>query len=558
MTVTKPDPTVTVTFAQETVRILETFDCAKAFGVSGGYIFPLWHFLDSSRSVDVHHCRSEAGATFAALEYSLHKDALGIAFATTGPASLNAYAALRSARSDGGKIVFLSAITSEDENGPKKAQDTTSHAVYDVAGESLRHPFSECLIIRQRSDLLRFCRSLRDLRAGHGGCLGVFIKPDVQMAQVEPLLDHELEENMATSTVVASPKWIDLIRGRLTEGKAVIWAGYGAKESAGALLKLVEHYRVPVMSTPRAKGVFPETHPLFWGCSGIGGHIDADELTRRNPEELSLLVLGSRLEETSSLFMQLKVPVRELIVVNSPSRQVERNLPSHALIIDEDITNLLGELAQGVPRESLEYCSKPHIIPEEQPIDDKVHPVNVVSAVQHLAINTANYMVIGDIGNTLSWTTHYLRFDEPGRFRLGTHDAAMSSATCGAVGVGACGTPTVVITGDGAMLLQNEVSTAVRYQMPIIWVVMNDQAYNMCGQVWSVPNTMPPDLSIPETDFAMLGSALGALGFAVTSSKDFRDALQQAIRLKAPAVIDVKIDGSARAPVGARAKSLRG
>jgi acetolactate synthase-1/2/3 large subunit len=165
-------------------------------------------------------------------------------------------------------------------------------------------------------------------------------------------------------------------------------------------------------------------------------------------------------------------------------------------------------------------------------------------------------MTIADIGNTLSWGTRFLRFRRPGRFRISTHEAAMSQAACGAVGIGSNNTPVIAIVGDGAMLIQNEVSTAVHYKMPIIWLVMNDSRYNMCQQVFNIPGAQTPDCSIPSVDFDKYGEALGAKSLYVGSNEDLEGALKQSIAWKLPTVIDCKIDGSIIAPIGSRVSSL--
>ncbi|KAL4889816.1 thiamine pyrophosphate enzyme, N-terminal TPP binding domain-containing protein [Aspergillus ambiguus] len=105
--------------AKQIVDLLELAGTCKAFGVSGGYIFPLWCALDNSPVIDIYHCRSEGGAAFAAMEFSLHNDALGVVFGTSGPGISNAFTALRTARADGARLVFLSAITGDDEECPR-------------------------------------------------------------------------------------------------------------------------------------------------------------------------------------------------------------------------------------------------------------------------------------------------------------------------------------------------------------------------------------------------------------------------------------------------------
>ncbi|CAG7924060.1 unnamed protein product [Penicillium olsonii] len=179
-----------------------------------------------------------------------------------------------------------------------------------------------------------------------------------------------------------------------------------------------------------------------------------------------------------------------------------------------------------------------------------------MSAVQKIAVDKHGYFVIADIGNTLCWTTRYLKFNMPGVFRVSTHDATMTHAACGAVGIGSNNTPVIAIVGDGAMIMQNEVSTAVQHQLPIIWLVMNDSRYNMCEQGFNIDGAKVLDCSIPLVDFAKYGAALGARGLSVEVDEDIDEALHRAISWKSPTVIDVRIDGNIPAPLGSRLKAL--
>jgi acetolactate synthase-1/2/3 large subunit len=57
----------------------------------------------------------------------------------------------------------------------------------------------------------------------------------------------------------------------------MILAGSGCRgQGAPARLRAVaERYQCPVATTPKAKGVFPEDHPLSLGVFGLGGHPSA-------------------------------------------------------------------------------------------------------------------------------------------------------------------------------------------------------------------------------------------------------------------------------------------
>lgn len=114
----------------------------------------------------------------------------------------------------------------------------------------------------------------------------------------------------------------------------------------------------------------------------------------------------------------------------------------------------------------------------------------------------------------------------------------------------------VAIVGDGAMLMNNEISTAVKYQLPAIWIVLNDARYNMCYQGMKLLGLTGADALIPETDFVTIARGMGADGVRVTKEAEIKAALEKAIASRGPFVIDVVIDPSRPAPSKGRNQGL--
>ncbi|MCL6750677.1 thiamine pyrophosphate-binding protein, partial [Nostoc sp. CCCryo 231-06] len=108
----------------------------------------------------------------------------------------------------------------------------------------------------------------------------------------------------------------------------------------------------------------------------------------------------------------------------------------------------------------------------------------------------------------------------------------------------------------GAMLMNNEISTAVKYRVPAIWIVLNDARYNMCFQGMKLLGLTGADALIPETDFVTVARGMGADGVRVTTEKDLDAALEKAIAHNNPFVIDVLIDPTRPAPSKGRNQGL--
>jgi acetolactate synthase-1/2/3 large subunit len=117
----------------------------------------------------------------------------------------------------------------------------------------------------------------------------------------------------------------------------------------------------------------------------------------------------------------------------------------------------------------------------------------------------------------------------------------------------------VAVCGDGGFLMTaNAVATAVEYDLPIVWVVWNNNGY---GSIRGQQETFfGPDREIAtrfrrdktgeliSADFALLARAMGADGYSVADPNGFRECMAAALASGRPSVIDVQVDESRSAP----------
>jgi acetolactate synthase-1/2/3 large subunit len=135
----------------------------------------------------------------------------------------------------------------------------------------------------------------------------------------------------------------------------------------------------------------------------------------------------------------------------------------------------------------------------------------------------------------------------------------MGQAAAGVLGAAlGSGRKAVAIVGDGAMLMQSEISTAVQYALPVVWVVLNDGRYGMTERGMILEGLRPAGTSIPQVDFVAFAKSLGATGERVTSENELEAALFRALSHTGPFVVDVLIDPTESAPIGQRIAMLQG
>lgn len=547
-----------ITVAQAVVKILEDLGVRRAFGVSGGAIAPFWATLTNS-SIEVVHFRHEAGAAFAATEASLANGEPIAVFTTTGPGITNALTGLMAARWEGAKVIFLSAATSAPQRGRWGCQETSAYTMPISGIFTSGTLFNYATTLESDAELPEVARRLANgLGRPEGFVAHISIPTGVQTSISKIKLPRIVTtQTLPTLSVDAIAECVQL----LAEGKFAIWVGFGARNAAQEIRQLAEKTGAAVMSSPRGKGIFPESHPQFVGVTGVGGDQSVLTYMQEQPP-LHTLVLGTRLSEPTSFWSPAMIPTRGFIHVDIDPEVPGVAYPSaETFAIQSDIKLFLQALLQQFPERihHFPHTNLPHPERTFTQLQDKgpVRPEVLLSAIQRIIVENNKALVMAESGNSLAWGNHLLRFDTPGRYRVSTGFGSMGHFVTGVVGAGLVRThKAVALVGDGAMLMNSEVSTAVKHQIPAVWIVLNDGGYNMCKQGMALLGFKDIDGDVPQADFVQIARGMGANGIRVEQESDIEAALEKAMASPHPFVVDVIIDGNQPAPIGGRVKSL--
>lgn len=545
---------ISLSVAEAIAQILVEMGVSHAFGVSGGAMATLWAALSSS-SIKVIHCRHEGGAAFAAVEASLVSNCPVVLFTTAGPGITNALTGLFAARGEGAKVILISACTSIPQRGRWAIQETSAYTLPTSGIFSTGVLFNYATILESATQLPQVARRLAlGLSRPDGFVAHLSIPTAIQSSSV----DTPLPEICTSPTVMipgedAIAKAVNL----LSEGPFAIWIGYGARGAADVIRQLAEKTGAAVMCSPRGKGIFPEDHPQFVGVTGLGGHTSV--LTYMQQPPLRTLVLGTRLGEPTSFWSSSLVPPGGFVHVDIDLEVPGVAYPSiNTFPVQADVAMFVKALLKHLPDTPASSITLPN--PEQAEIatnpGDLVRPEVLMEVIQQVIVEGSDAVVLAESGNSFTWSTHLLRFTQPNRYRVSTGVGSMGHVVAGVVGAaqGRNG-KAVAITGDGSMLMNNEISTAVKYQIPAVWIVLNDARYNMCYQGMALLG-LKADATIPSTDFVMIAQAMGANGIRVERESDLQAALKMAIASPVPFVVDVLIDPTCLAPSKGRNRSL--
>jgi acetolactate synthase-1/2/3 large subunit len=274
-------------------------------------------------------------------------------------------------------------------------------------------------------------------------------------------------------------------------------------------------------------------------------------------------VLGTRLGEFTSFWSQELVPEKGFVHVDVDPEAFGAAYPAaETLGVQADVRAFVEALLEALPsaprvRTALRPVRAEPLPPRPLRKGAPVRPSVLMEAIQRLVVEPTDGVVMTEAGNSFALGSHYLRFRAPGRYRVSTGFGSMGHATAGVVGAAlVTGQKAFAIVGDGSMLMQNEMSTAVQYRASAVWFVLNDAKYNMIEQGMTHWGHHPVETDMPRTDFVVIARGMGADGVRVTEEPGLEHAIAMALRATGPFLVDVEIDATEPSPFLDRVRLL--
>lgn len=542
--------------AKTLVQLLADLGVEHAFGVSGGAIALLFDALAESE-VSLYHTRHETNAAYAACEASLASGRPTVVFTTTGPGLLNALTGMAAAKWDGAKVILVSGSTNAPQRGRWATQESSGYTLPQDALYGSGPIFDFAVRLEHTGELSQVAQKLhRGMARASGFVAHIGLPISLQSSPCE-LVEKSVAR--CPGPPMVSQKVVAEVAHLLKQQPFVIWLGHGARSSSSRVRKLVELSGAEVICSPRGKGIVPEDHPQFLGVSGRGGHRGvAESLLQQKPKWI--LVLGSRLGEATSFWDPDLMPTAGFIHVDVDPKVPGTSFPdARTLAVHAEINGFLAQLLKHFPagggkrRYRLAPASSPlwkgpsvlRFADDEGP----VRPQAVMTALQRRVVEQSDAMVLGEGGDIGAWTSHYLSFDRPGRYRVSTHFDSMGHMSAGVVGAAiGSGERAVAVVGETALLMCSEVSTAAQYGISAVWVVINEGSHGHRGHG---QETTP-------IDFVELALALGADGCHVKAEQELDEALDKAMSTAGPYVVDVRMHRLELSPLAEQVGRISG
>lgn len=541
------------------------------FMVPGGLIDPFLPALGRQKALAPIIAAQEGGAVYMADGYARASGKFGVALCIGGPGFTNTVTAVATAQTDGSPVLLLSGEVSTLVEGLGMFQDASPQTIDDV---TIMKP-----IVRYSSSVDNpknlphlFNHAMLQLRTQPSGPVHLSLPGDSQTSEISvnyTRIDPALVDPAPLSLSGADSAFAHFLGSSAGKppAKIAILAGAGVEHAAAsrALRQFAELWQIPVATTLRAKGVFPEDHPLSLGVFGYAGTHHSRMALIDAPPDL-LIVLGSGLNERDTLHWSLQLKSNAAICVNLAPASIGVHSAGGGVVGDcgAFLTYLLSRSDELRPSLQATFVERsawlegirasPRLQDVEHCLSDAIpiHPARVVSELRRVFPRDGILLV--DSGAHRAFAGHYWEAYEPRTYISATNLGPMGWAIPAAAGV-QCAQPhrrVAVVTGDGCMHMAGlEVSTAARYKLPIIFVVINNAAL---GNVWLRAHKLgpvPDELTrLPDHDWAAFARALGCRGETVREPADLAGAFERALAGAEPCLVDVKSDKTAATPVG--------
>ncbi|MGQ0563186.1 MAG: thiamine pyrophosphate-dependent enzyme [Gemmatimonadota bacterium] len=535
--------------------LVDDWGVRHVFGLPGDGINGIMEALrQRQKDIEFIQVRHEEAAAFAACGYAKFTGGLGVCLATSGPGAIHLLNGLYDAKMDGASVLALTGQTYHDLIGTFYQQEV-----------DLVHLFSDVAVYNQE---VRSAANVEGLI--HEGIKAALSKRGVAhicfpiSLQEEPQPDEKVQQGRDgkksmghvgatwTSPAPAPPlESLDRAAAVLNDGSRItLLVGSGALDGSQEVIATAERLNAPIVHAYLGKAVVPADHPNHMGGVGLLG--DRAGMTALEDCD-TLLIVGSSFpymnyypEPGQARAVQIDIDP-ERIGLRYP---VEVGLPGDARTT---LTQLFERLRPGVgDAEWLERLRNEHAdwrkVLRKRAEDDSV-PLRPQRVAWELNRHLPDDVILcGDSGTSTTWFSRYLDIRLGMKASGSGNLATMASALPYAIGAQLAFPErrAVAFTGDGAFsMLMAEVLTAVKYELPIVVVILRN---DYLGQIrWEQMAFMGyPEYGVKlhnPRSFADWADNCGAQGLHVTQPAELAPAFRAAFeKMDGPTVIECVVD----------------
>ena len=529
-----------LTGSEIVIECLKEQGVDTVFGYPGGAILNVYDELYKHQNEIKHILTShEQGAAHAADGYARATGKVGVCLATSGPGATNLVTGIATAYMDSIPIVAITCNVGVSLLGKDSFQEI------DITGITLpitKHNF----IVKDVNNLAATIRKAFAIaKKGRPGPVLIDIPKDVTANKAEYVKEKpvavEPSQNICETQLDTAVEMIKEAK------KPYIFVGGGAILSGASeeLYTFAKKVDAPVTDSLMGKGAFPGTDPLYTGMLGMHG----TKTSNYGVSECDLLiVIGARFSDRVTGNAQKFAQNAKIIQIDVDVAEMNKNVMISAGVVG-DIKVVLDRLNERLEQQDhAEWVTKIQEYKEKYPL---VYHKDVLSGpfvVEEIDRQTKGEAIIStEVGQHQMWAAQFYKYTKPRTFLTSGGLGTMGYGLGAALGAKSGRKDKVVvnIAGDGCFRMNmNEIATAVRHNIPVIQVVINNHVLGMVRQWQNLFYGQRYSATVlnDAVDFVKLAEAMGAEGIRATTQEEFKSAFEKAMNLGRPVVIDCQID----------------
>ena len=530
-----------LTGAEIEIECLKEQGVDTVFGYPGGAILDVYDAL-YKHSGEIRHILTshEQGASHAADGYARATGKVGVCMATSGPGATNLVTGIATAYMDSVPVVAITANVGKSLLGRDSFQEV------DIAGITM--PVTKHNFIVKEVEMLApvLRRAFHIARSGRPGPVLVDITKNVTGAKTE--YERKEPEAVVRQTETIREEDLEKAAEMIQAAKRpFIFVGGGAVISGAAreIEELAHKIQAPVCDSLMGKGAFPGEDPLYTGMLGMHG----TKASNFGVSHCDLLIaIGARFSDRVTGDTSRFATRAQILQIEIDPAEINKNvIVDHSII--GDVKSVLQELNPRVDeKEHPAWLAEVEALKNRYPLKYDGDRLTGPYVLQELyRITKGDALIVTEVGQNQMWAAQYYKYREPRTFLtsggLGTMGYGLG-ASLGAK-LGRPDKLVVNVAGDGCFRMNmNEIATAARYNIPVIQLVLNNHVLGMVRQ-WQTlfyGKRYSATVLNDQVDFVKLAEALGAVGMRVTKREEVAPALEKAIALGRPVVIDCVID----------------
>lgn len=530
-----------LTGAQIIIKCLKEQGVDTIFGYPGGAILNLYDELykhsDEIRHVLTSH---EQGAAHAADGYARATGKVGVCIATSGPGATNLVTGIATAYMDSVPVVAITCNVGLPLLGKDSFQEID---ITGITTPITKHNF----IVKDINDLAKVIRrAFRIAKTGRPGPVLVDVPKDVTAALTEYIYEEQ-ETPVRSIDKITEADLDEAVRLINESEKPYIFVGGGAviSNAEEALDEFVSKVQAPVTDSLMGKGAYDGRKPLYTGMLGMHG----TKASNYGVSECDLLIaIGVRFSDRVTGNAKKFADNAKILQIDIDPAEINKNIQTDASLIG-DVREVLRLLNSRVKQQNHDawiekIMDYKKTYPMRFPAEGLSGPY-LVDAIYKKTNGEA--IIVTEVGQHQMWAAQFYKYAKPRTFLTSGGLGTMGYGLGAAIGaqIGRPDRQVINIAGDGCFRMNmNEIATAVREKLPLIEVVVNNHVLGMVRQ-WQdlfYEKRFSHTVLNDSVDFVKLAEAMGATGIRVTTREEFEAALEKALAMRTPVLLDCIIN----------------